>query len=66
MEAARARLELCSFDAQEVESLKVDDVEVAAAIHQYLRESRVDDDGVDNNWVDAKGDDPVGVVVDGS
>jgi len=63
MEAARAWLELCSLDAQEVESLKVDDVEAAAAIHQYLRESSVDDDGADDEWIDAGGDDLVGVVV---
>ena len=34
MEAACARLELCSLDAEEVESLEVDDVEDATAIHQ--------------------------------
>ena len=33
VEAARARLELCSLDAQEIESLEVDDVEAVAAIH---------------------------------
>ena len=53
MEAARARLELCPVDAEEVEGLKVDDVQAAAAIHQHLRESSVDDDGVDDERVDA-------------
>ena len=54
MEAARARLELCSLDIEEVESLDVDDVEAAAAIHQYLRESGVENDGVHDERIDAK------------
>ena len=45
------------------QSLEVDDVEATAAIHQHLRESSVDDDGVDDERVDARGDDLVGVVV---
>jgi len=63
METARAWLELRPFDTEEVEGLEIDDVQAAAAIHQYLRESSVDDDGVDDEWVDAGGDYFVGVVV---
>ena len=63
MEAARAWLELRPFDAEEVEGLEVDDVQAAAAIHQHLRESGVDDDRVDDEWVDARGDYLVGMVV---
>jgi len=63
METARAWLELRPFDAEEVEGLEVDDVQAAAAIHKYLRESGIDDDGVDDEWVDARGDYFVGLVV---
>ena len=63
MEATRARLELCSLDAEEVKGLEVDDVEVAVTIHQHLRVSSVDGDRVDDKRVDAGGDDPVRVVI---
>jgi len=63
MEASRASLELCSFDPQEVESLEVIDVEAAAAVHQHLGESGVDDDGVDYEWVDIRADDAVEVII---
>ena len=51
------------IDAEEVEGLEVDDVEAAATIHQHFRESGVDDDGVDDERVDAWGDYLVGVVL---
>jgi len=54
VEAARTRLELCSLDSQEVEGFEVDDVEAAVAIRQYLGGSRVDDDRVDDVWVDTR------------
>jgi hypothetical protein len=63
MELARTGLELCSLDAQEVESLKVDDVEAATTIHQYLGESSVDDGRVDDEWIDTWADDSVGMIV---
>ena len=63
MEAARAWLELRSFNAKEVKGLEVNDVQAAAAIPQYLRESSVDDDGVDDERVDAGSDHPDGMVV---
>jgi len=56
-------LELRPVDAEKVEGLEVDDVQAAAAVHQHLRESGVDDDGVDDERVDARGDYLVGVVV---
>ena len=61
METVSARLELCSLDAKEVKGLEVDDVE--ATVHQHLRELGVDDDGVDDERVDAGSDNLVGVVV---
>ena len=48
---------------QEVESLEVDDVEAAAAIHQHLGDSGVDDDGVNDEWIDAGANDSVRMVV---
>ena len=63
METSCARLELCSLDPQEVESLKVDDVEAATAIYEYLRKSSVDDDRVDDEWIDTRADNPVGMIV---
>ena len=63
METAHAWLELRSFDAKEVEGLEVNDVQVAAAVHQDLREPGVDDDRVDDKQVDTGSDHPVGVVV---
>ena len=48
MKAARAWLELRPFNVEEVEGLKVNDVQAAAAIHQYLGEPSVDDDGIDD------------------
>jgi len=63
MEATGAWLELRPVDAEKVESLEVDDVQAAATIHQHLRESGVDDDGVGDERVDARGNYLVGVVV---
>jgi len=63
VESTGARLELRLVDAEEVEGLEVDDVEAAAAVHQYLGEPGVDDDGVDDERVDTRGDYSVGVVV---
>jgi len=63
MESAGAWLELCPIDAEKVEGLEVDDIQAATAVHQHLRESGVDDDGVDDERVDARGDYLVGVVV---
>ena len=63
MEAAGAWLEASSIDAEEIEGLEVDDVEAAAAVHQHFRESGVDDDGIDDERVDAWGDYLVGVVL---
>ena len=51
------------FDPQEVEGLEVDDVVATATVHQHLGESSVDDDRVDNEWVDAGVDDAVRVVI---
>jgi len=65
METTRAWLELRPLYAKKVEGLEVNDVQAIAAVHQYLRESSVDDDGVDDKSVDAGSDHPVGVVVDG-
>ena len=36
MKDARAWLELCPFDTEEVKGLDIYDVQAAAAIHQYL------------------------------
>jgi len=63
MESAGAWLELRPVDAKKVEGLEVDDVHTAAAVHQHFRESGVDNDGVDDERVDARGDYLVGVVV---
>ena len=63
MKAACAWLELRPFNAEEVKGLEVNDVQAAAAIHQYLRESSVDDDGIDDKRVNAGSDHPVGMVV---
>ena len=62
METAGAWLEASSIDAEEIEGLEVDDVEAAATIHQHFRESGVDDDGVDDERVDAWGDHLVRVI----
>ena len=63
MEIANAGLEMCSLDTKEVEGLEVDDVGATIAVHQHHREPGVDDDGVDDERVDAGCDNPVGVVV---
>ena len=63
MEASRARLELCSPDPQEVKGLEVDDVEAATTVHQHLGKSSVDDDGIDDEWVDTGADDGVWMVI---
>jgi len=63
MESVGAWLELRPVDAEKVEGLEVDDVQAAAAIHQHLREPSVDDDGVDDDRVDAGSDYLVGVVI---
>ena len=43
--------------------MSVQDVEVAAPVHEHLGESGVADDGVDNEWVQTRIRDVVGVVV---
>jgi len=63
MESARSWLELCPVDAEKVKGLEVDDVQAAAIVHQHLREPSVDDDGVDDEWVDSWGDYLVGIVI---
>jgi len=63
METSHAWLELFSFDPQEVEGLEVDDVEATAAVHQHLGKLSIDDDRVDDEWVDVGVDDAVGVVI---
>ena len=63
METACARLELRPLDAKKVEGFEVNDVQAPAVVHRYLREYGVDDDGVDDKWVDAGSDHPVGVVI---
>jgi hypothetical protein len=45
-------LEAHSLDPQEVEGLSVDDIEAASAVHEYLGEACVGDDGINNKWVD--------------
>jgi hypothetical protein len=62
MESTRTGLELCSLDVEEVEGFEVDDVKAAAAVHQHLRESSVNDDRVENEWVDTRGDNLFSVV----
>ena len=63
MEVASAWLELLPVDAEKVKGLEVDDVQATAAVHQQLRESGVNDDGVDDERVDARGNYLVGVVI---
>jgi hypothetical protein len=40
-----------------------DDVEAAASIHEHLREARVADDGVDNEWILPRVQDVVRVII---
>jgi hypothetical protein len=46
MEASDAGSELCPLDPQEVKGLDVDNIEVAASIHEHLGEARIGDDGM--------------------
>jgi hypothetical protein len=50
------------IDPQEPEGLGVDDVEVAASVHEDLGEPDVADDGVDNERVLPRARNAVGVV----
>ena len=63
METTGAWLKPSPVDAEEVEGLEVDDVEAAASVHQHLRKSGVDDDGVDDERIDARGNYLVGMVL---
>jgi hypothetical protein len=63
MEAPDAGLEACPLDPQEVEGLSIDDVEAASAIHEYLGEVRVGDDGINNKRVDSWIRDVVRMVI---
>ena len=63
VEAARTGLELCSINSQEVEGLEVHDVEAAAVVHRYLGESSADDDRVNDEWIDARANDPIRMIV---
>jgi hypothetical protein len=63
MEAPDTRLEAHPLDPQEVEGLSVDDVEAAFAIHEYLGEARVGDDGVNDKRVDPWIGDVVGMII---
>jgi hypothetical protein len=53
VEGYSARTELGPIDPHGVKGFSVHDVEVVASIHQYLSESCVADDGVDNQWISA-------------
>ena len=50
------------IDPQEPEGLGVDDVEVAASVHEDLGEPDIADDGVDNEWIFPRARHVVGVV----
>jgi hypothetical protein len=63
VEAPDAGLETCPLDPQEVKGLSVDDVEAASAVHEYLGEARVGDDGINNKRVDPWIGDVVGMVI---
>jgi hypothetical protein len=63
MEAPNARSELRPLDPQEVEGLGVDNVEVAATVHEHFSEARIGDDGIDDERVDSRVRDVVRMVV---
>jgi hypothetical protein len=50
------------IDLQESEGLGVDDVEVAASVHEDLGEPSVANDRIDNEWVPSWARHAVGVV----
>jgi hypothetical protein len=63
MEAPDARLEVRPHDPQKVKGMGIDDVEVAAAIHEHLGEACVGNNGIDNKRVDPRIGDIVWVVI---
>jgi hypothetical protein len=48
MERRRAGPQLVQPDPQQAQSVRVEDVEAAASVHQHLREPRIPDDRVDH------------------
>jgi hypothetical protein len=58
----RARPDRGQIDPQEPEGLGVDDVEVAASVHEDLGEPDVANDGVDNKQIFPRARHTVGVV----
>jgi hypothetical protein len=54
MEAPDAGSEVRPLDFQKVEGLGVDNVEVAATVHEHFSEARVGDDGIDEERVDSR------------
>jgi hypothetical protein len=50
-------------DSQKVEGLGINDVEIAASIHEHLCEACVGDHGIDDEWVDSRIRDIVWVVI---
>jgi hypothetical protein len=63
MKAPDAGSELRPPDPQEVKGLGVDNVEAAAAVHEYFSEVRIGDDGIDDERVDSRVGDMVRMVV---
>ena len=63
VERRLAGAELVQTDPHELEGVSVQDVEVAAPVHELLGESGVADDGVNNEWVPSRVWDVVGVVL---
>jgi hypothetical protein len=56
-------LELCPPDSQEVEGLGIDNVEVAATVHEHFSEARIGDDGINDKRIDSRVRDVVRMVV---
>jgi hypothetical protein len=63
MERCFARAELGLTDSHGIKSLGVHDVEAAAPVHQFFGESRVADDGVNNERISARLRDAIRMVV---
>jgi hypothetical protein len=63
LELRRAGLQLIQTDPHQSKSVSVKDVEVVAAVYQHFGESRIADDGVDDQRVLARIGDAVRVVL---